>query len=183
MQAGASPTTQPSLLSMSPLPRPPSIQSPQVVAMLNGQQMGGKRRSAYYYDLWCVHGWWLCVCVAVVVVTISGVCDGYTLKAVCAVARQGIGPAGGAPLFAAAACTDQAAPPHVCPPQVHEVPAQVQVGPPDWCVGLCSWANGMLSFLPGRQRCPTHSVLTRAPAAVPTWPRQFHCIACMIACR
>ena len=26
----------------------------QVVAMLNGQQMGGKRRSAYYYDLWCL---------------------------------------------------------------------------------------------------------------------------------
>ena len=25
----------------------------QVVAMLNGQQMGGKRRSAYFYDLWC----------------------------------------------------------------------------------------------------------------------------------
>lgn len=22
--------------------------------MLNGQQMGGKRRSAYYYDLWCM---------------------------------------------------------------------------------------------------------------------------------
>ncbi|PSC70758.1 Pre-rRNA-processing esf2 [Micractinium conductrix] len=26
----------------------------EVVAMLNGQQMGGKRRSAYYYDLWCL---------------------------------------------------------------------------------------------------------------------------------
>ena len=25
----------------------------QVVALLNGQQMGGKRRSAYFYDLWC----------------------------------------------------------------------------------------------------------------------------------
>jgi ESF2/ABP1 family protein len=22
--------------------------------MLNGQQMGGKRRSAYHYDLWCL---------------------------------------------------------------------------------------------------------------------------------
>ena len=22
--------------------------------MLNGQQMGGKRRSAYFYDLWCM---------------------------------------------------------------------------------------------------------------------------------
>ena len=26
----------------------------QTVAMLNGQQMGGKRRSAYHYDLWCL---------------------------------------------------------------------------------------------------------------------------------
>ncbi|KAL4420731.1 hypothetical protein ABPG75_010387 [Micractinium tetrahymenae] len=26
----------------------------EVVAMLDGQQMGGKRRSAYYYDLWCM---------------------------------------------------------------------------------------------------------------------------------
>ncbi|EFN50823.1 hypothetical protein CHLNCDRAFT_11893, partial [Chlorella variabilis] len=26
----------------------------EVAAMLNGQQMGGKRRSAYYYDLWCM---------------------------------------------------------------------------------------------------------------------------------
>ncbi|KAI7836026.1 hypothetical protein COHA_010110 [Chlorella ohadii] len=26
----------------------------EVVAMLNGQQMGGKRRSAYFYDLWCM---------------------------------------------------------------------------------------------------------------------------------
>ena len=26
----------------------------QVARMLNGQQMGGKRRSAYHYDLWCL---------------------------------------------------------------------------------------------------------------------------------
>ena len=26
----------------------------QVVKMLNGQPMGGKRRSAYFYDLWCM---------------------------------------------------------------------------------------------------------------------------------
>lgn len=29
-------------------------QAKQVAAMLNGQQMGGKRRSAYFYDLWCI---------------------------------------------------------------------------------------------------------------------------------
>ena len=27
---------------------------PQTVAMLNGHPMGGKRRSAYHYDLWCL---------------------------------------------------------------------------------------------------------------------------------
>ncbi len=26
----------------------------QVAAMLNGNPMGGKRRSAYHYDLWCL---------------------------------------------------------------------------------------------------------------------------------
>lgn len=26
----------------------------QVASMLNGQPMGGKRRSAYHYDLWCL---------------------------------------------------------------------------------------------------------------------------------
>ncbi len=26
----------------------------QVAQMLNGQPMGGKRRSAYHYDLWCL---------------------------------------------------------------------------------------------------------------------------------
>ena len=26
----------------------------QVAQMLNGQAMGGKRRSAYHYDLWCL---------------------------------------------------------------------------------------------------------------------------------
>lgn len=26
----------------------------QVAKILNGQQMGGKRRSAYHYDLWCL---------------------------------------------------------------------------------------------------------------------------------
>ena len=26
----------------------------QVAEMLNGQPMGGKRRSAYHFDLWCI---------------------------------------------------------------------------------------------------------------------------------
>lgn len=30
------------------------VKAKEVVAMLNGQQMGGKRRSAYFYDLWCM---------------------------------------------------------------------------------------------------------------------------------
>ena len=37
-----------------PLPSQPLSLALQVVAMLNGQQMGGKRRSAYFYDLWCL---------------------------------------------------------------------------------------------------------------------------------
>lgn len=31
---------------------PEALRALQVAAMLNGQQMGGKRRSAYHYDLW-----------------------------------------------------------------------------------------------------------------------------------
>ena len=46
---GVLPPPRPAHAALSPpLPSP---RPPQVVAMLNGQQMGGKRRSAYYYDL------------------------------------------------------------------------------------------------------------------------------------
>jgi hypothetical protein len=41
----------PAACNVKPLP---TAQTWQVAAMLNGQQMGGKRRSAYFYDLWCI---------------------------------------------------------------------------------------------------------------------------------
>lgn len=45
-------TAHPTSRSVASAARPAHV--PQVVAMLNGQQMGGKRRSAYFYDLWCM---------------------------------------------------------------------------------------------------------------------------------